>query len=81
MGVKSTPHSGRFTTWKRFETVYEAGWAPGAFWTGAESLAHTGIRSPDLPACSESLYRLSCSGFPIKDLQLSNLELDVYVLD
>ena len=26
---------------------------------GAESLAPTGIRSPDRPACSESLYRLS----------------------
>jgi hypothetical protein len=26
---------------------------------GAENLAHTGIRSPDRPARSESLYRLS----------------------
>jgi len=25
--------------------VQEAGWAPGPFWTGAENLAHTGIRS------------------------------------
>jgi hypothetical protein len=27
--------------------------------TGAENLAHTGIRSPDRPARSESLYRLN----------------------
>jgi hypothetical protein len=28
----------------------------------AENLAPTGIRSPDLPACSESLYPLSYPG-------------------
>jgi len=28
-------------------------------WTGAENLASTGIRSPDRPARSESLHRLS----------------------
>jgi hypothetical protein len=39
--------------------VQEAGWAPGPVWTGAENLAHSGIRSPDLPAGSQSLYRLS----------------------
>ena len=38
--------------------VQEAGWAPGPVWTGAENLALTGIRSPDLPARSQSLYRL-----------------------
>jgi hypothetical protein len=42
--------------------VEEAGWAPGPVWIGAENLAPTGIRSPDLPARSESLYRLSYSG-------------------
>jgi hypothetical protein len=36
----------------------EAGWAPGLVRTGAENLAPTGIRSPDRPACSQSLYRL-----------------------
>jgi hypothetical protein len=41
-------------------TVQEAGWAPGPVWTGAENLASPGIRSPDRPACSQSLYRLSC---------------------
>jgi hypothetical protein len=38
-------------------TLQEAGWAPGPVWTGAENLAPTGIRSPDRPARSESLYR------------------------
>ena len=41
--------------------VQEAGWAPGPVWTGAENLV-TGIRSPDLPGRSESLYRLSYPG-------------------
>ena len=38
--------------------VQEAGWAPEPVWTGAENLAPTGIRSPDRPARSQSLYRL-----------------------
>ena len=29
--------------------IYEAVWAPGPVWTGAENLALNGIRSPDLP--------------------------------
>ena len=36
--------------------VQEAGWVPGLVWTGAENLTPTGIRSPDRPARSESLY-------------------------
>ena len=39
--------------------VLEAGWVPGPVWTDAENLANTGIRSPDGPARSQSLYRLS----------------------
>jgi hypothetical protein len=39
--------------------LQEAGWAPGPVWTGAENLAPTRIRSPDRPARSQSLYRLS----------------------
>jgi hypothetical protein len=39
--------------------IQEAGWAPGPVWIGTENLAPTGIRSPDLAARSESLYRLS----------------------
>ena len=38
--------------------VQDAGWAPGPVWTGAEHLAPTGIRFPDRPAHSQSLYRL-----------------------
>ena len=38
-------------------TVQEAGWAPGPVSTGAENLASTGIRSPDRPVRSQSLYR------------------------
>jgi len=38
--------------------VREAGWAPGPVWTGAKNLAPTGIRSPDRPVRSQSLYRL-----------------------
>ena len=38
--------------------VQEAGWAPWPVWTGAESLAPIGLRSPDRPAPSEWLYRL-----------------------
>ena len=37
----------------------EAEWAPGPVWTGAENLAPIGIRPPDRPARSQSLYRLS----------------------
>ena len=38
--------------------VQEGEWAPGPVWTGAENLLHTGIRSLDRPASSQSLYRL-----------------------
>jgi hypothetical protein len=39
------------------------GWTdPRAVWTGAENNATTGIRYPDLPGRSESLYRLSYPG-------------------
>jgi hypothetical protein len=34
-------------------------------WTGAESLAHIGLRSPDSPALSESLYLLNYLGLQI----------------
>jgi len=42
--------------------LQKAGWAPGPVWKGAENLALTGIRSPDRPGRSESLYRLSYRG-------------------
>jgi len=54
MGVGgSAPRPGRFSI------LQEAGWAPGPVWTGEENLAPTGIQSPDRPARSQSLYRLS----------------------
>jgi hypothetical protein len=59
----STPRPGRFSPEKdSLPVVYEAEWAPGPVWTGAENLAPTGIRSPDRPTRSESLYRLSYPG-------------------
>jgi hypothetical protein len=42
---------------------YEAGWAPGPFWKGAENLNPTEIRSPDRPARSELLYRVCYPGY------------------
>ena len=38
--------------------VQKAGWASGPVWAGVENLAPNGIRSPDHPARSQSLYRL-----------------------
>jgi hypothetical protein len=38
-------------------TVLEAAQAPGPVWTDAENLTPTGIRSPDRPARSQSLYQ------------------------
>ena len=42
--------------------LQEAGWAPRPVWISAENFASTGIRSPDLPARSESQYRLRYPG-------------------
>jgi hypothetical protein len=42
--------------------VQELVWTPGPFWMGAENLVLTGIRYPDRPTRSESLYRLSYPG-------------------
>jgi hypothetical protein len=44
---------------RRFASGKDAWRAPGPIWTGAESVASTGIWSPDRPARCESLYRLS----------------------
>ena len=80
-GGWSTPRPGRFTTGKDpVPIVQEAGWAPGAVWTDAENLAPTGIRSPDRPARSESLYRLSYTGpllYPGHLLKLQTIRISV----
>jgi len=63
MGVGGQRHAPTPLTPERLGThLQEAGWAPGPVWTGVENLTPTGIRSPDRPARSESLYRLSYPG-------------------
>ena len=57
-GVSVTPRP-LFTPGKGpVPILQEAVWALGSVWTGTENLVPTGIRSPDRPACSQSLYRL-----------------------
>jgi hypothetical protein len=59
-GGWSVPRPGCFTPRKDpVPIVQEAGWAPGPVWTCVKNLTATGIRSPDRPARSQSLYRLS----------------------
>jgi len=53
--------------------VQEAGWASELVWTGAENLVPTGILSPDRPARSHSLYRLSYPGSPTNWVQNPSL--------
>ena len=50
--------------------VQEAGWAPVLVWTDAENLTPTGIRSPDRPASSQSLYRLR---YPAHSVRLNTV--------
>ena len=65
-GGWSTPRPGRFTPGKDpVPIVQEAGWAPEPVRRCAENLASTGIRSPDRPVRSESLYRPSYPAPPI----------------
>ena len=60
--------------------VQEAGWASGPVWIGAEHLAPTGIRSPDRPACRQSLYRLSYPAHWQLCSQLKNPDCSMYVI-
>ena len=60
--------------------VQEAGWAPGPIWTGAEDLAPTRIRSPDRPARSQSLYRLSYLAHYIREVLCWNFIRDYLML-
>ena len=46
----------------RYPLYRRLGGPQGRSGRDAENLAPTGIRSPDRPARSESLYRLSCPG-------------------
>ena len=63
------PRNGCFTPGKDpAPNVFEAGWTPGPAWNGEENLASAGIRSPDRPAGSESLYRLRYPGPRLWDM-------------
>jgi hypothetical protein len=55
----------------------DAGCVQGQVWKGAEILASTGIRSPDRPARSKSLYRLRYPGplFLLSERDFKILEL------
>jgi hypothetical protein len=68
MGVGGQPHApATFTPGKDpVPIVQEAGWASEPVRIGAEYLAPTGIRSPDLTARSESLHRLRHPGSQIR---------------
>ena len=62
-GGWSTPHPGRFTPGKDPGTLRIGGLVgPKAGLDGCGKSRPTGIRSPDRPAYSESLYRLSYPG-------------------
>ena len=68
--VRSTPRP-HFTPAKdKVPILQEAGWAPGPVWTGGKSRPHRDS-IPDLPARSQSLYRLSYPSLPCQQLQCS----------
>jgi hypothetical protein len=69
--IKATPPRLYLRERDTVPIVPEAGWAPGPVWTDRENLAPTAVRTPDRPACSQSLYRLNHSG----QYRLINFEL------
>ena len=76
-GGWSTPRSGRRYPGKDPALIVQnAGWASELVWIGAENLAPTGIRSPDLPAHSASLYRLS---HPVSSLLCVIIETHFFI--
>jgi len=79
MGVGGQRHApAAFTSGKDPEPIVQvAGLAPGPVCTGAENLALSGIRSPDHPAHSESLYRLCYLGPSIA--RLSPIPSFIYI--
>jgi hypothetical protein len=61
--------------------IYEVTWVPVTFWTGAENLVLTKIRSPKSSVRSESLYQLHYPGQRSTVLQHSNpICSEIYVL-
>jgi hypothetical protein len=73
-GVSVTPRPLSTPGKELVPIVQEAGWAPESVWTGAENLAPTGIRFPDRPARSQSLYRLSYPAHPVYKVYLKCLD-------
>jgi len=66
------PRPGCFTSGNdTVPTLQEDGWALEPVWTGRENLATTGFRTPDRPARSRSLYRLSYPG-PLTTTKLTD---------
>jgi hypothetical protein len=60
-------------TISRYPLCKRLGGHRGTIWTDLEKLTRTGIRSPDRPACSGSLHRLSYSGSqPFRSIQYIN---------
>jgi hypothetical protein len=56
-GGWSSPRPGPFSPGNDpVHIVQQAGWAPGPVWTGAENLAPSSVRTPDLQTRSGSLY-------------------------
>ena len=62
MGVGGQLHAPSARERDPVPNTQEAGWVPGPVWTGAENLVPSGIRNPERPSRSESLYRLSYPG-------------------
>jgi hypothetical protein len=60
--------------------VQEAEWDPGPVWTGAESLAPTGVRFPDRSASSQSLYRLTYQSPSVNNYKASYNYKFIYIL-
>ena len=65
----------------RYPLYSRLGGAPGPFWKGAENLAPNGIRSPDRPARSESLYRLSYPGPLLRQYNKQYISLKSVILN
>ena len=56
----------------RVPIVQEAEWAPGLVWKGGKSRS-TRIRSPDRPACIQSLYRMSYLAHKTKPMSVTQI--------
>jgi hypothetical protein len=71
-GGWSTPRPGRFTPQKepRYPLYRRLGGHQGCSGWVQKNLAPTGIRFPDRPSRSESLYRLSCRGRSLVEMQM-----------